>query len=216
MYTASAYFNSFFPAKPLDLSNKNKKYSIKIPSASFSFILFIHKRAVTRVGITGWIWASEQPLRQCLPMLLSSLVSASPFPPGGGCEVPCSIVRSAFLPKETKLEKQPVQYSGQPQGVQWAGSGLGALSSAPELPRDVCPGARSAQPSAEHLLLVGSLRAQRSRHTQLELLPAPPVSQREAQWITEIKTKPRISLSEIFWEYLRIPLTLSDVITSPN
>lgn len=200
MYTASAYFNSFFPAKPLDLSNKNKKYSIKIPSASFSFILFIHNRAVTRVGITGWIWASEQPLRQCLPMLLSSLVSASPFPQGGGCEVPCSIMHSAFLPKEKKLEKQPVRYSGQPQGVQWAGSGLGALSSAPELPQDVCPGARSAQPSTEHLLLAGSLRAQSSSHTT-GTPPSPPSVPKGSTMNCRNKNKAKnISI----WDILRI------------
>lgn len=48
--------------------------------------------------------------------------------------------------------------------------------------------------SQEHLLLAGSLRALSSSHTLLELLPALPVWQREAQSITGIKTKPRMSL----------------------
>lgn len=61
MYSASPYFNSFFAAKPLDLFNINEKCSMKIAPAPSSFILFIHSRAVTRVGITCWIWASEQP-----------------------------------------------------------------------------------------------------------------------------------------------------------
>lgn len=103
----------------------------------------------------------------------SPLLCLHPAPPQRQL---CSALLSVFLSKEEELEEQPVQYQG------WGLSGC-------------VPRARSAQPSSEHLFLAGSLRAQSSSHTQLELLPAPQCCKgKHYQFIfTEIKAKPGIS-----------------------
>lgn len=115
-----------------------------------------------------------------------SELQSSPGAAGGSC----STVPSAFLPKEKELEKQPEQHSGQPQCVQCV---LGAPSSAPELPQDVFPepGVPSPASSPGRVSSCPELQT----HTP-GVSPSLPDGgfQREAQSITEVKTKPRMSL----------------------
>lgn len=152
---------------------------MKIASASFSFILSIHTRAMAPAGITCWSWASEQPLGQ---WLLSSLVSAS-----------CSTSEAAVLCSALSF---PLKGRGA-GGAASAVPGLGALrmcSQSQECPAQLgasVPGRISACPELQP-------------HTA-GTAASPPVLQREALSIYFYRNKSKarnLFTTENIREYL--------------